>query len=76
MNSMTDNSPEPRDVAALTQLLDLMENFGSNEQRARYLLSCNWMRDRDLAMVALGRKFAAHAATVQARVLDAAGVSA
>jgi len=24
-----------------------MTNFPSNDQRARYLLTCNWMRDRD-----------------------------
>lgn len=71
MNSMTDNSPEPRDVAALTQLLDLMENFGSNEQRARYLLSCNWMRDRDTAMFAAGRKLCEQASAAQARILAA-----
>ncbi len=42
--------PDPADVAALTYLLDLMANFPSNEQRARYLLSCNWMRDHDAAL--------------------------
>jgi len=42
--------PDPADVAALTYLLDLMANFPSNEQRARYLLSCNWMRDHDAAI--------------------------
>ena len=39
--------PALADVEALTDLLDLMENFPSNEQRARYLLTCNWMRDRE-----------------------------
>ena len=42
--------PDPADVEALTNLLDLMVNFPSNEQRARYLLSCNWMRDYDAAI--------------------------
>lgn len=41
--------PDPADVEAVTYLLDLMANFPSNEQRARYLLSCNWMRDRGCA---------------------------
>jgi hypothetical protein len=35
--------PDPAAVAELTEVLDLMANFESNEQRARYLLSCNWM---------------------------------
>ena len=39
--------PDIDDVHALTQLLDIMANFPSNEQRARYLLTCDWMRDRD-----------------------------
>lgn len=42
-------SMTPDDVTALTALLDLMADFPSNEQRARFLLSCNWMRDRDTA---------------------------
>jgi hypothetical protein len=41
--------PDPSDVAALTDLFDLMASFPSNEQRARYLLSSNWMRDRGAA---------------------------
>lgn len=44
--------PEASDVAALTALLDMMANFPSNEQRARYLLSSNWMRDRGAAAAA------------------------
>jgi hypothetical protein len=40
------------DVDALRELLDLMVNFPDNDQRARYLLSCNWMRDRDAAIAA------------------------
>lgn len=46
------SGPDPRDVEALTDLLDLMSFFPSNEQRARYLLSCNWMRERGAAVAA------------------------
>lgn len=42
-------SPGPDDVAQLTDLLDLIASFESNEQRARFLLSSNWMRDRGAA---------------------------
>jgi hypothetical protein len=38
--------PDPRDVAELTRLLGLMRDFPSDEQRARYLLTSNWMRER------------------------------
>jgi hypothetical protein len=38
--------PEQVDVDALRELLDLLDGFRDNDQRARYLLSCNWMRDR------------------------------
>jgi len=31
-------------VDALRDLLDLMENFESNDERARYLMSSEWMR--------------------------------
>jgi hypothetical protein len=44
--------PDQSDVDALRELLDLMVNFPDNDQRARYLLSCNWMRDRDAAIAA------------------------
>lgn len=44
--------PDPADVRKLTELLDLLEGFIGNEQRARYLLSCNWMRDRDALVTA------------------------
>lgn len=47
---MTAAPPDPADVRALTGLLDLLTNFPSNEQRARYLLSCDWMRERDAVM--------------------------
>lgn len=49
-NDTTDTGgSHQQDVDALTELLDLMTDFSSNEQRARYLLSCNWMRDRGTA---------------------------
>lgn len=44
--------PFQADVDALRDLLDLMENFESNDQRARYLLTSNWLRDRDAALIA------------------------
>ena len=37
--------PDPRDVEQLTYLLDLTRDF-TTEQRARYLLSSDWLRDR------------------------------
>jgi hypothetical protein len=37
--------PSPVDVTAVRELLDLMADFPDNDQRARYLLTCNWMRD-------------------------------
>lgn len=43
------DGPDPGDVEALTELLNLMADFPSNEQRARYLLSSNWLRDRGAA---------------------------
>lgn len=33
--------PDQRDVDALRELLDLTDGF-TNDQRARYLLTCNW----------------------------------
>lgn len=39
--------PDQADVDALRSLLDLMENFGSNDQRARYLLCSDWLRERE-----------------------------
>lgn len=44
------SAPDQADVDALRALLDLMGDFPSNDQRARYLLTCNWMRDRDARM--------------------------
>ncbi len=32
-------APDPQDVRDLTDLLDLLRDFTSNEQRARYLLT-------------------------------------
>jgi cytochrome c-type biogenesis protein CcmH/NrfG len=39
--------PDQADVDALRDLLDMMVNFRDNDQRARYLLGCNWMVARD-----------------------------
>jgi hypothetical protein len=36
--------PDQRDVDELRDLLDLMRNFPDNDQRARFLLSSNWLR--------------------------------
>ena len=47
---MRDLGPDTRDVAALTGLLDLMADFPSNEQRARYLLSCDWFTREGVAV--------------------------
>lgn len=45
--------PDPADVDALRDLLELTEGFADNDQRARYLLSSNWLRDRGAAAAAL-----------------------
>ncbi|WHU45167.1 hypothetical protein QNM97_14010 [Gordonia sp. L191] len=37
--------PKQEHVDGLRYLLDLISNFSSNDQRARYLLSSNWMRE-------------------------------
>ena len=36
--------PLQADVDELRDLLDLMANFPNNDQRARFLLSSNWLR--------------------------------
>ncbi len=38
------SAPEQADVDGLRHVLDLMAGFRDNDQRARYLLSCDWMR--------------------------------
>jgi hypothetical protein len=38
------STPHPAQVAALRELLDLVEDFADNDQRARYLLACDWGR--------------------------------
>jgi hypothetical protein len=38
-------SPRQNDVDELRELLDLLERFSDNDQRARFLLSSNWLRD-------------------------------
>lgn len=42
----TNGGPEQGDVDTLRGLLDLMADFPDNDQRARYLLTSNWMRDK------------------------------
>jgi len=39
-------TPNPKHVRQLRDLLDLLEDFPSNDQRARYLLTCNFMVDQ------------------------------
>lgn len=51
--------PDSDDVAALRHLLDMMGNFPSNDQRARYLLTCDWMRDRGAVAAARAGEIAA-----------------
>jgi cytochrome c-type biogenesis protein CcmH/NrfG len=41
--------PDQRDVDAVRQLLDDMDALDDNDQRARYLLSSDWMRTRGAA---------------------------
>lgn len=41
--------PDQRDVDAVRQLLDDMDALADNDQRARYLLSSDWMRERGSA---------------------------
>jgi hypothetical protein len=55
------SAPQEQHVADLTALLDLMENFTSNEQRARYLLSSNWMREHGAAAATWGAVMRAEA---------------
>lgn len=50
--ALANSRPCLADVEALTELLDLMATFDSNEQRARYLLSSSWMRDRGAVVAA------------------------
>jgi hypothetical protein len=45
--------PDPRDVEQVTALLGLMRDFPSDEQRARFLLTSNWLRERGAAAAAL-----------------------
>lgn len=46
--------PDPADVEAVRGLLEMMNRtgFASDDQRARYLLSSNWLRDRGAAAAA------------------------
>lgn len=38
------STPHPAQVAALRELLDLLEGFADNDQRARYVLNSDWGR--------------------------------
>ena len=46
--------PPPRQehVDGLRELLDLLDGFSSNDQRARYILTSNWFRDHGTAAAA------------------------
>lgn len=48
-------APAQSDVDTLRHLLDIMCNFTSNDQRARFLLSSDWIRDRDAELSVTGR---------------------
>lgn len=41
----TTTGPNQSEVDKLRELLDLMDGFSDNDQRARFLLSSNWLRD-------------------------------
>jgi hypothetical protein len=52
-NAMTTSSqipagPPQADIDALRDLLDLTASFTDNDQRARYLLTSNWMQSRQI----------------------------
>ena len=44
-NDRSPTAPRQADVDGLRELLDLVEDFPSNDQRARYILTSNWFRD-------------------------------
>lgn len=50
-NALPPSTPGPNqaDVDVVRDLLDAMENYSDNDQRARYLLTSDWMRDRGAA---------------------------
>lgn len=56
--------PDEDDVDAVRGLLDLMEHFADNDQRARYLLSSNWLRDCVAAAAARVRLLSAVESTL------------
>lgn len=58
--------PEPADVAGLAGLLEITGNFTTAEQRARYVLSSDWCRDRDARLAATA---APDAAALRLRLL-------
>jgi hypothetical protein len=41
--------PDQADVDGLRELLDLVDGFNSNDQKARYILTSNWFRDHGAA---------------------------
>lgn len=41
----TPRTPRQSDVDGLRELLDLLDSFSDNDQRARYILTSNWFRD-------------------------------
>ena len=58
------SAPKQEHVDELRALLDLIERskFASNDQRARYLLSSNWLRDNGAEAAARIKHPAGHAA--------------
>lgn len=46
---MNMSGPRQCDVDALRAILDALADFTDNDQRARYILSSNWLRDHGAA---------------------------
>lgn len=65
-------SPDQSDVDQLRTLLDLMANFPDNDQRARYLLSSNWMQGKQEQALAELQRERDKLRDFQERVLAAA----
>ncbi|MFA6298790.1 MAG: hypothetical protein WC642_06470 [Nocardioides sp.] len=73
-NADQGSGPDQTDVDALRDLLDLMETFSDNDQRARYLLSSNWLRDRGAAAsVRVHASLSAAQFTLETEVAPAGG---
>ena len=45
----TSRTPRQADVDGLRELLDLLDSFANNDQRARFILTSNWFRDHGTA---------------------------